>query len=446
MGSEDQELADVYAQLLARAPESRIEPRLAATLRAVELLGDVHKASKVVHVAGTNGKTTTVRIIEQLVRSYGLRTGRFTSPHLSSVTERISIDGESIAPADFVRVWQEIGPVLAMVDSELAANGEPTLTFFESLTVLAFAAFADAPVDVVVLETGLGGTWDSTNVAEADVAVITPISLDHTDLLGETLGEIAGEKAGIISPNSTVVVSGQESEAAEVLASRIAELGVESAWENQDFGLVKRQPAVGGQVITVQGRTERYDDLFLPLFGEHQAHNAATAIAAAESLLTGGAVLNSEIVGQALSDVTSPGRLELVKDSPTILVDAAHNPAGAAALTAALKEAYSFGFTVGVVGILDTKDARGIIGNLAEAFDKIVLTESASERAIPAEDLLGLAEASFASDDVYIRQRLDDAIAAAVEIADESGQPHTGIVVTGSITVISEARILLGSE
>lgn len=281
------ELERVYAELLARAPENKIEPRMAPMFRAMEVLGEPNKACPVIHITGTNGKTSTARMIESLLRAHDLRTGRYSSPHLVSVTERISIDGEPVDDETFVRIWDEIAPYLDVVDSELQANGENRLTYFEAVTILGFAIFADAPVDVLVLEVGLGGITDATNVADGDVSVITPISLDHTDLLGDTTELIAEEKVGILKPGGYLVSAVQPVDAADVLLRQARELEVPFAFETLDFKLLERKVAVGGQMLDIQGQAARYDELFLPLYGAHQAQNAAVALAAVEAFLVG---------------------------------------------------------------------------------------------------------------------------------------------------------------
>lgn len=439
-----------YAELLARAPENRVEPRLDPVRRAVELLGDVHRAAPVIHITGTNGKTSTARMIGRILRELNLHTGRFTSPHLSRVTERISLDGRPVSDETFVRMWDEIKPVLALVDADLVAAGENPLTYFEALTVLGFAVFADAPVDVVVLEVGMGGTWDSTNVADGQVSVIVPISLDHQQYLGDTIAEIAGEKAGIIKPGAITVTAVQPVEALEVLAARAAEVGADLRREALEFAVAERSVAVGGQLVSVQGLAGRYDDLFLPLHGEHQAHNLAAAIAAVEAFLGGGRQeLDHALLAEAVADVTSPGRLERVHRGPTILVDAAHNPGGATVLADTLDEAFDFSRLLGVVGILGDKDARGVLEILEPAIDEVVITQSSSPRAIPAEELAALARQIFGPDRVTVQARLPDALAAAVAVADADeaeGRRGTGILVTGSITLVADARILLGTD
>ena len=445
-------VARVYAALLARAPENKVERRIEPMRRAMEVLGDPQRSAPVIHVTGTNGKTSTARMVESLLLAHDLRTGRFTSPHLSSVTERIVIDGAPVADETFVRIWDEIEPYLLIVDAELEAAGEHRLTFFEAVTVLAFAVFADEPVQAVVLEVGMGGSWDATNVADADVAVVTPVSLDHMDLLGDTLEEIAGEKSGIIKPGSLLVSSVQEPEVANVLLERAQEVGASWRFEGVEYGLLSRTPAVGGQVISVRGLAATYDEIALPLFGAHQAQNASVALAAVEAFLGGGErPLNEDLVRAGFEATASPGRLEIVRTSPTFVVDAGHNPAGVRASAEAVKESFGFSKLVLVVGILQEKDAAGMLAELKEQYGDLVsdvaLTRSASPRAIDPTELVNLAlDAGFDEEDLFVTEKLDEALDWAAARADETEDMGGGVLVTGSITLVAEARLLLGAS
>ncbi len=439
---------DVYAELLRRAPESAMQPRLDPVRAVCELLGDPQRAHPVIHLTGTNGKTSTARMVERLLREHNLRTGRFTSPHLHTVTERISIDGRPVPDSVFADTWDEVAPLVAMVDGRLLADDEPALTYFEVLTCMAFAAFADSPVDVAVVEVGLGGTWDATNVAEATVAVVLPISLDHTQMMGDTVAQIAEEKAGIFTEGGYVVMADQPAAAAEVLLRRAVESGSTVSREGPEFGVVRRSVALGGQQVTVQGVAGEYTDLFLPLHGPHQAQNLAVAIATVEAFLgNGNQRLDPEIVHAAVSDMSSPGRLELVRPSPATVIDAAHNVGGMLALVRSLDEAFSFRHLVGVVGVLRDKDAEAMLEILEPALDEVVITRSGSDRAVPVDDLAELASDIFGEDRVHAVGRLDEAIVLAVNLA-EAGVAHeeghgAGVLVTGSVTVAGEARLLL---
>jgi dihydrofolate synthase/folylpolyglutamate synthase len=439
----------VYAELLGRAPENKMEPRLAPLFRAMDVLGEPNKAYPIIHVTGTNGKTSTSRMIESVLRAQGLSTGRYTSPHLSKVTERISIDGHPVSDETFVRIWDEIRPYLQIVDSELEAEGQPRLTYFECLTILGFAIFADQPVNVAIIEVGLGGITDATNVGDGQVSVVTPISLDHTDLLGDTTADIAHEKAGIIKPGGYLISAAQPLDAAQVLLEKAKEVGVPFRFEGVEFGVESRTVAVGGQMVTIQGIAGRYPDLLVPLHGAHQAQNAAVAVAALEAFFGGDKELPFDVLQEGFAAVTSPGRLEVVRTAPTIIVDAAHNPDGIKASAAALQEAFSFTKLVPVVGVLKEKDAEEILRELKESLEGVAeeycFTQSNSPRAVPAAELAELAiDLGFGEDNVHIAEKLDDALEWAVERAEANEDLSGGVLVTGSITLVAEARILLG--
>lgn len=428
----------VYAELLARVGESNPQPRLEPTRRVAELLGDPQRSYPVIHITGTNGKTSTARIAESILRAHGLRTGLMTSPHLVRINERIVIDGESISNEDFVANWDDIQPYLRMIDAELEEAGELPLTFFEALTVLAFACFADAPVDVVVLEVGMGGEWDSTNVADGQVAVFAPIDLDHTHRLGTTIAEIATTKAGIIKPAASVVSARQTSDALTAIRRAVELTESSLAIEGEGFALESTTLAVGGQVIDVRGIAGRYRDLFLPLFGDHQAHNATLAIVAVESLLGAGSqALDHDVLAEGLATATSPGRLQILGTDPTVLIDAAHNPHGARALAASLDTYFDFKELVLVMGVLEDKDAHGIVDALAPHATRIHVTQSHSDRAIPAEQFAEQLN-EWAHDVERVEfDSLADALAEAREWAADS--PGRAVLVTGSITLIGEA-------
>ena len=435
----------VYAALLARVGEQAPQPRLGATRRVVELLGDPQRAYPIIHVTGTNGKTSTTRIIESILRAYGLRTGLMTSPHLVRLNERIMIDGKSISNADLVANWDDITPYLTMVDVELTAAGEEPLTYFEALTVLAFACFADAPVDVAVIEVGMGGEWDSTNVGDGQVAVFTSISLDHTARLGNTVVEIARTKSGIIKPLAAVVTAAQSPDVLAEL-TRAAELTESTiAVSGQQFSLVSNTVAVGGQVITVAGVAGRYEDLFLPLFGDHQAQNAAVAIAAVESFIGGGTqMLVGDVLAEGLATATSPGRLQVIGVEPTVIVDAAHNPDGARALATAMGSYFTFDEICLVVGVLDEKDGAGILSHLAPIASRIMVTRSTSPRAIAVDELADVAAEIVGEDTVIRFDSLTEAVEAAREWANEKDK--RAVLVAGSITLVGDVMALAADQ
>jgi dihydrofolate synthase/folylpolyglutamate synthase len=442
--ADDDAFGRVEAALRSRWPESKLEPSLDRIRALVDLLGDPQAAYPVIHVAGTNGKTSTARMIDSLLSAFGLRVGRFTSPHLASATERISLDGTPIDRGRFVAAFDDVAPYVDLVDKEQPVP----LSYFEVLTAMGFVAFADAPVDVAVVEVGMGGSWDSTNVTDGRVAVVTPVALDHTRYLGSTIAAIAGEKAGIIKPESIAVLAAQAPEAAEVLLRRAAEVDATVAREGQEFGVLRRAVAVGGQQLVLQGLGGVYDDVYLPLHGAHQAQNAACALAAVEAFFGAGAVgsLDVESVRAGFAAVTSPGRLEPVRSAPTVLVDAAHNTHGMAATVAALSEAFQFRRLVGVVAVLVDKDVRGMLAELQPVLDEIVVTQNSSHRRLPADELAAVAVQVFGADRVTVETRLDDAIETAVRLAEEGdGLGGSGVLITGSVVTAGEARTLLGA-
>lgn len=440
----DEQRAELDAMLDAiygRVGEIAPQPRLSATRRALELLGDPQRAYPIVHITGTNGKTSTSRITESILRAHGLRTGLFTSPDLGRLNERIVIDGEPIEDDRMIANWNDIAVYLTMTDTELAATGEAPLTFFEALTVLAYAVFADAPIDVGVIEVGMGGEWDSTNVADGQVAVFTPIDLDHTERLGSTIAAIARTKSGIIKPNARVVTAAQAPEALAELqrAADLSEAPV--ALQDRDFAVLSRRVAVvpvgtaatspggvasepaavgPGQVIDVQGRAARYDGLVLPLLGAHQAQNAAVAIAAVETFLgDGGQPIVRGVLDDGLGAATSPGRLQVVATGPTLVVDAAHNPHGAAALAAALQESFRFRRLTAVFAVLSDKDAAGIVRAVADVVDDFVVTTAPSDRATDVDELAAVVAGVVGPDRVRVEPDIRRALLAARDLAEE---------------------------
>jgi dihydrofolate synthase/folylpolyglutamate synthase len=435
------EADEVYAELLLRIGEAAPQPRLEPTRKACELLGDPQHSAPVIHITGTNGKTSTSRMIEAILRAAGLKTGLLTSPHLVRVNERIVIDGIPVSNEALVRNWRDIAPYLAIVDAQLVADGEEALSYFEALTVLGFAIFADAPVDVMVLEVGMGGEWDSTNVADGQVAVFTPIALDHQARLGNTVAEIARTKGGIIKPAATVVTAMQPLEAMDELRSAAEHDEASMVIEMVDFALESTTVAVGGQVITVRGRASRYEELFLPLYGDYQGQNAAVAIAAVESFLGNGTVpLSDDVLAEGLAEATSPGRLQLIGIEPTVLVDAAHNPHGARALAGAMTEYFDFTEIAVVIAVLGDKDAHGVFAELAPIASGFYVTRSQSDRASPVDELAGVALTVAPEESVRQFEDLAEAVGAAREWAAEA--PSRAVLITGSITLVGEALAL----
>lgn len=433
----------VYSALLERQGEQWVQPRVERTRRVLELLADPQRTYRVIHVTGTNGKTSTSRMIESLLRAMGLRTGLFTSPHLERFTERILIDGEPVADAAIADAWDEIQPFVDMVDAELAASGDAPLTFFELLTVLAFVVAADAPIDVLVLEVGMGGEWDSTNTADGDVAVFTPIDIDHADRLGSTIAEIATVKAGIIKPGAAVVSAPQPPDALRAIRARAEKEGASVAVAGDAFALEGQTLAVGGQQLDLRGIAGSYREVYLPLYGAHQGANAALAVAAVESLIGGGEqALNADVVADGLGNATSPGRLQLIGTAPTVFVDAAHNPHGARALVAALKESFDIDEWGAVVGILEGKDAAGIMSTLAPAVARVFATAPDSDRATDPDTIADVAEAADLP--VTVHPTLEDAADAARAWAAESDR--RAVVIAGSVVLAGEALRLAALE
>ncbi len=464
----EERLREVELEIGSRRAEHQISPTLDRVAALVSLLGDPQRAYPVVHVTGTNGKTSTTRMIETLLRERGLRTGRFTSPHLVSMRERIAVDGAPLPAIDFIELYEEIKPYVQLVDDQQPAP----MSFFEVLTGMMFAAFADAPVDVAVIEVGLGGRWDATNVADGAVAVVTPVAMDHMQWLGDTIEEIAAEKAGIIKPGAVAVLAQQQVEAAEVLLERVALVGATVAREGFEFGVLNRELALGGQQLTLQGLRGTYDDIFLPLFGEYQASNAAVALAAVEAFagvpvtepvgddgssitlgpgLSDRAGLDPDLVRAGFAKVSSPGRLDILRRSPTVIADAAHNPAGMAVTIQALAESFSFDHIIGVVAVPEDKDVAGLLEELEPALSDIVVTTNSSPRSMPVAELAELATEIFGEDRVRVAERLDDAIDLAASIADvfdaeavARGLPGgAAVLVTGSVVTAGDAQLLL---
>src|SRR6478609_14959 len=419
--TDDARLAETYAEvedaLLSRWPETRVDPTLDRIEAFMELLGDPQRSYPSIHLTGTNGKTSTARMIETLIVATGLRVGRFTSPHLESMTERISLDGEPISEELFVSTFNEIAPYTH-------------------------------PVDAAVVEVGMGGTWDATNVIDASVAVLTPIAVDHAKYLGETPAAIALEKVGVIKAGSTVVSAVQSEEVAQLVAERCAEVGATLVREGLDFGVTSRVPAVGGQMIGLQGLRGTYEEVFLPLYGAHQAQNAALALAAVEAFLGGDDPLDAELVLAAFAEVTSPGRLEIIRRSPTIVLDAAHNPHGAAATVAALEDSFTFSPLIGVLGVMSDKDYEGLLAEFEPALAHVVCTQNSSDRSMPASELAEVARGIFGRDRVSETPSLADAIDQAAALAEAGGVfgeaiGSGGVLVTGSVVTVGEARHML---
>jgi len=437
---DDQERVDAIEQaLLARWPETRIAPTTERIAALVDILGSPQLTYSTIHVGGTNGKTTTSRMIDSLLFSHGLRTGRFTSPHLETYRERIAINGEPIDPKDLIFAYNDIAAYLDLIDTKF---NDP-ISFFEAVTALGFVAFAEHPVDVAVIEVGMGGEWDATNVVDADVSVLMPIGFDHMEYLGHTLHEIAATKAGIIKEGGFIVLAQQEPEPAKELIRKAAEVSADVVREGIEYSVASRAVAVGGQLITITGLHDTYDDIFLPLHGKHQAANAASALVAVEAFF-GDQPLDIEAVRAGFAAVTSPGRCEVVRRDPTIILDAAHNPHGAKALAETLTSEFNFDEIIAVVGVFGDKDATGILQELEQIVDHVIVTQSSSTRALSSGELEKIASTVFGHDRVFEVSNLDTAIDRAVSDATRPLSEDTiGIIVTGSVVTVGEARSYL---
>lgn len=417
---------EALAELDARQPEHMPKPDLERIRALAALLDDPQLRYPTVHVTGTNGKTTVARMTEAIACAHGLTTGLFTSPHLRSVTERLQVCGEPIAPEAFGEEYGHLLPILIEVDHSVGP-----VTYFEALTALAYLWFADKPVELGVFEVGMGGTWDATNLVAGDVAVICPIALDHPEL-GSTVAEVAAEKAGIVKQGRVAVVREQPREALEVVRTRCDEQIATMLLETREWSLDSRSPGVGGQVVRVDGLHATYADVLLPVYGEHAAHSAAAAVVAVEALLE--RALDEDAVRQALGSVSTPGRLEVVGRHPLIVLDGAHNPAAAEALAAALREAFAWTRLHLVVGGFTNKDLGGVLRALAPLADAGYATAVESVRARSPEEIAQAMATEGVSAEAFGRVR--DALAAARAVAAEDDL----ILVTGSLYTVADAR------
>jgi dihydrofolate synthase/folylpolyglutamate synthase len=430
----------IEAALMKRWPESKIEPSLDRISALVDALGSPQLSYPTVHIGGTNGKTSTSRMVDALFSELDYRTGRFTSPHLESFLERISIKGEAITPAELIATYNDIALYLDLIDS----RSDIPISYFEALTAMAIVAFAEHPVDIGIIEVGMGGDWDATNIVQSAVSVLMPIGLDHMEYLGETIEEIARTKSGIIKPESHVVLAAQEPEVARILLEKVVEKSAIPYREGLEFALIKRDIAVGGQLISVRGVHSEYTDIYLPLHGAHQAANAAVAIATVEAFV--GVKLDEELVRTAFANISSPGRLEILHRDPTVIIDAAHNPHGAAALADTIRNEFDFESIFCVLGILGEKDVRGVLKALEPVVDRLIVTKSDSPRALPVAELFAEAVQVFGNDRVFMEDDLNSAITYAMEQATLINQVSDGVsavLVTGSVVTAGAARVIL---
>ena len=437
---DDQERIDAIEQaLLKRWPETRIAPTLERIAALVDALGSPQLTYPTIHVGGTNGKTTTARMIDSLLFEMGLRTGRFTSPHLESYLERISINGQPIDPKAMIFSYNDIAAYLDFMDSKF----DTPISFFEAMTALAFAAFAEHPIDVGVIEVGMGGEWDATNVVDADVSVIMPIDLDHTEYLGSTISEIAQTKAGIIKEGGFVVLAQQQPEAAVELLKKAAAVGADIAREGVEYVIESRAVAVGGQVLTIKTPKDTYEEIFLPLHGKHQASNAAAALVAVEAFF-GDQELDYEAVLAGFANVQSPGRCEVLHRDPTIIIDAAHNPHGAKAITETIQNEFTFDEVIGVVAAMGDKDVQGALVEFEKVMDSIIVTKNSSSRSMPVAEIEKIATSIFGADRVFAADNLEEAIEKAIKDSVRPLSEDTlGILITGSVVTVCEARTIV---
>ena len=433
-------LNEIAAALNKRWPENKIEPSLDRILALVDALGSPHLTYPTIHIAGTNGKTSTARMIDQLLANLGYRVGRYTSPHLESFTERISIKGEPISDLEMIKTYEDIHLYLDLIDSR---QSHP-ISYFEALTAMALVAFAEHPVDIAVIEAGMGGQWDATNVISSQVSVMTPIGLDHMEYLGNTLEAIAQTKAGIFKPESNVVLAAQSGQVAKVLLAQVAKVSAQPFRQGVEFSLKNRALAVGGQLLSIQGVYGDYDEIFLPLYGDHQGNNAAVALAAVE--VFAGVKLDTELVQDAFSKVSSPGRCEIVYKDPTVIIDAAHNPHGVSAIANTLNTEFDFDLVVGVVAVLADKDVAGILKNLSTTLDYLVITENGSARAMNKDELAKIATQYFKAEQVEIIGDMNTAITYAIEkvaLFNQVNDRVAAVVITGSVATAGMARSII---
>jgi dihydrofolate synthase/folylpolyglutamate synthase len=418
---------DAHIDFEQNMPRRRAWPTLDRIHALTALLGEPQDAIPSIHVTGTNGKGSTSAMATTLLLSKGLSVGTYTSPNLHTVAERITRNTEPIDDEAFISVLSE----LALLEPLLPERP----TRFDLLTAAAFSWFATEAVDTMVVEVGLGGTWDTTNVIHGDVAVLTNVSFDHTDVLGPTLEGIAEDKAGIIEPESAVVLGDLAEDLLAIVEARAAEVGAASVWVyGRDFGLESNRVAVGGRLVTLWTPGGRYEDVVIPLHGAHQGTNAAVALAAVEAFF--GEALSEDVVAEGFAAVRVPGRLEVLGRRPLLLVDGAHNAAGMATLGDALNEEFAVdGTKVAVVGMLSGRDPSAMLAPLASAgVAAVVLCRPDSPRAMP---LAAMAEAARALGlAVHEEPDVRDALRLARAMVDADGL----VVVCGSLYVVGAAR------
>jgi dihydrofolate synthase / folylpolyglutamate synthase len=410
------------------------KPGLERMVELMEFMGNPEQGYPIVHVAGTNGKTSTAKLTSLILSAHGLVTGTHTSPHLERVEERLALDGRYATEDEFALAVSDVAP---FADLREERGGIPN-TYFELTAAAAFAFFAEKAVEAAVVEVGMGGRLDATNVVDAEVCVVTSIGLDHTSVLGNDPATIAREKVGIASPNSTLVSGEMPMSAFEVVAERARDLGIHHRRLGPDFGIEEAELGVGGWLTTIRGAETTYEDVFLPVHGRHQLTNLALAVAASEALL--GERLDSTALREASADAKLPGRMEKLAVRPLILVDGAHNPDGMVVLADSLAEEFPTTRWHLVIGVMADKDLEGMMEPLASAISGVVATSVGSERSLSPTDLADRIEASLG-----IEALTASSTAEALDMARAEAGPDGAVLVAGSLYLVGEARALLHS-
>jgi len=409
-----------------------VKPGLERIEGLLDDMGRPENGYPVIHVAGTNGKTSTSRFATLLLVAHGLSTGTYTSPHLEKIEERLSINGKIATEEQFALAVSDVA-AFALLREKAGAEAN---TYFELTTAAAFALFADKAVNAAVLEVGLGGRLDATNVVDAEVCVLTSIGIEHTEYLGEDVATIAGEKLAIAGPNSILVSGPLPDEALEVAETRARELGIHHRHYGKDFSVLDAERGVGGWLATIAGAEETYEDLFLPLHGRYQLVNLANAVAATEALL--GRKLDEEAVRAAVATATVPGRMEVVGAKPLVMLDGAHNADGVSVLADSLEEEYPTTRWQLVLGVMGDKNVEAMMVSLAPLVDGVVTTAPASERSVPPSQL-----AERIADLVDVPVLVAEEVELAIDMARAEAGPNGAVLVAGSLYLVGEARKLL---
>lgn len=413
-----------------------IGPSLDRITALAELLGDPQRHYPSVHITGTNGKTSVARMVTALLGALGIQAGTYTSPHLQDIRERIRVAGRPISREDFAKAYADVAPLADMVD-ERRAPGDKRVTYFEFVTAMAYWWFSDHPIDVGVFEVGMGGTWDATNLVRGEVAVLNTVDVDHREL-GATPAEIAREKTGIIKPVSTVVSARQHDDVLAVIRTAAERQGSGVVVAGEHFRVADRRLAVGGQLVSIESPTRRHDEIILPLHGPHQAENAALALAALDAFLGGLDDVSDDLIREGFAAVEVPGRLEVVHRDPTVVLDGAHNPAGAVRAAEAVRESFAFRDIVLVLGCMADKEVDKILTAFRDVASHVVVTAAPSDRAMPPDQLAKIAQNVWAGTSVAIEESatIEQAIEKATGIVGESD----AVLVTGSLYTVGAAR------